>query len=482
MKKRLSFFLLFFVYGMGITFYYLIPSYNLDGYCQLSMGFTNYAQLFLMSGRFITGGLWYLFGIINISHNLLSIISVLLTNVFLSLSVLSIYNSFVKYADNNLKKVILIISSLLIIYNPYVMEIFIYEESFIMALSIFSVIRAGELCFNKNYVLGGLLLILSNMMYQGMACLFIPYYFLLLLFENKDRNIKDFIKLNYKKFIGTVIIYGISLIIVFGLMKLYINVFNLDSIRNGNISIWENIKLIVNHIAGDVRTRQCMMMALIFNGVLGVLAAAIIIQLLLSKKYNLLLYLFIMVVLITICAFLPNLVMPSKSNYIFARMIVSCGALVGFVSLFGLLLDKRFIPVIVLIGCFFIYNSYNYLVSADHDYIRYKTDMKQLDLIRTKIDEYESINNIKINKIRYMVKPNDKVYFYFNNQYSVFGQKILHNDWGFVCGVQGVINNDLDVSYMTNSEYKTYFKDVIDDEFNENDLVFDGETLYILIY
>ena len=480
--KKTGIFLLAFFYGLSITFYYLVPSYNLDGYCQLSLGFKNYAQYFFSSGRFVTGWLWCLFDLIRIPHNLLSIISILLANIFLSLSVLEVYKSFLKYANSRLKKVILLLSSLLIIYNPYVMEIFIYEESFVMALSIFSVMKASKLCFDKKYLWGGLVLLLANMMYQGSICLFIPYYFLLLLFENKDKKLKEFIKINYKRIIITGIIYGLSMVIVYVSMKLYIDVFNVNSVRNGNVNILENIKIIFHHILGDIGTRQCMMRARYFNMALCLIAAFVIISLIIEKKYTQMLYVLLLVLSIVMFAFVPNLAMPSKSNYIFARMIISCGAMIGFVSLCSLLVDRKLGIVLVFISLFFAFNTYNYLVSARRDHIRYENDMEKLELIRSSIEKYESESNNKVTEVKYMVNSSNKIYFYFNNKYSVFGQKILHNDWGFICGVQGIIDNELYVTHMSKEEYKTYLKDASHDAFDESDMVFEGNTLYILIF
>ena len=482
MKKKVLLFLLVFIYGLAITFYYLVPSYNLDGYCQLSMGYSNYAQVFFVSGRFVTGAIWYLFNVFNVSHNIVSIISAILTNVFLGLSVVEIYNSFLKYADSFLKKVILLISSLLIIYNPYVMEIFIYEESFVMALSILFVIIASRLCFNKKYVWGALLLILANMMYQGNACLFIPYYFLMLLFENKDKSFIDLIKVNYKRIIATGIVYGISLIVVYVLMKLYINIFNVYSVRSGEVNIIENIKLIIAHIIGDLRTHQCMIHTYVFNGVLALLFGFVVIHLVLKKKYNQVLYLCILMAFVICFAFVPNLVMPSDSNYIAARMIVSCGAIIGFVSLCSLLIDKRLIVVLIIISGFFVYNSYNYIISANHDHIRYKNDMEELDLIQSNIEKYENVSGNKITEIRYKIDPNSDAFFYFGNIYSVFSQKVLHNDWGFVCGVQGVIDNKYIVTEMSSEDYKLYFADKKYDVFSENNMIFKDNILYILIF
>ena len=155
-KKLL--FLLVFLYGSVITIFLYYPSYVLDGYCQLAKSYSAYAENFFIAGRFLTAFIWIFFDIIKIPHDVLSVLTQILSITFLSLSVVKIYTTVKpKIADNVLYKLTLLLGSTLIIFNPFTEGILIFEEAFCMSLSVYisilAAIKIGTEINKRNFAI-----------------------------------------------------------------------------------------------------------------------------------------------------------------------------------------------------------------------------------------------------------------------------------------------------------------------------------------
>ena len=171
---------------------------------------------------------------------ILSVLSILLSNIFLSIAVIDVYKLINEEKKDNKLYFIL---SFLLIYNPITLELFLFDESFIMCLGILFGIK-GIKILNSNlkskYFISVTLVSLCGMCYQGVLCIFLPLGFLNIVLRSKQKSIKDELKYIVKSFFEILIIYFFALLINFIILKV-INIFIISSKMPGTLNIFDNI-------------------------------------------------------------------------------------------------------------------------------------------------------------------------------------------------------------------------------------------------
>ncbi len=484
-SNLMKYFLILFI-GLIITLPAIIPSYNLDGYCNFASGYLLTAGNFLKSARLFTALMFYLLSFTKIPYSFFSILSLIFSNVFNSLAVykLGSYINNKNINKNKLAKLITFICSFLIFYNPMVLELFLFEESVIMFLGVYlTLLSAIKLCeTNKRNVAFSLVyLILGTCCYQGVICYYLPIL-LLLLVVNKF----DFKTIIQKIVIGG-IIYGLCLIISYVLVK-FINSYIIIDVnsRLGRLDIIENIQFII-------QTLKIIVLELfdyiniywfyIVNIILIILFLYLFCK---NKEKNklILLYLFVNISLCILMPFVPNLGMNSDANYTAARMCLSIGSTVGILGIYCLLqVDNKFslYSLITIIGVYTIYIFTIYFHTTYIQYDTYKKDMNYLNTLFEKIDNYEKDNNVKVTKIYYA--HDSKVDSHYSKKtMNSTNYRVMAIDWAMDCAVSIRENHRYLYTKMTDEEKLKYFANMEYDSINDKQFVFVDDALYLLIF
>lgn len=488
LDNKLLLFILIFLYGSLITIFMYYPTYSLDGYCQLAETYTEYAHNFFIAGRFITAYLWVFFDLIHIPHDLLSVLTHTASIVFLSLSVVKLYTTIKnKIPDKILYKIVLLLGSTLVIYNPFTQGILVFEEAFCMSLavylSIISAIKIGKEISKANIVKTTILMICANLLYQGSICYFIPTVILINILDNQDKKIKDYIKDNYKKIIIYALIFGISCIVEFISLQMYVNLSGVKSAKVGKIDIIKNITIIFNLLLSTNNNMFSMINPNIFKYTYLIIIVLIISRIVVTfkKDYRNIFYIGLVVILTTLAPFVPNLVMKSSFNYTAPRLLLSFGAIVGYLIIGSTLIhDKKenhlnsfYLLLILIIGIYFFINcSYMTLYNSYHDYTRYKADKEYIEAIKKDINKYEKNNNIKIKELYYNNKTIERPNYY-GKYYSINHIRVCASNWGLECGVKAFIDKDLKVKEMSENKFNELQE-------KETNMDFDNDKAYII--
>ena len=482
-KQYLVLFLVVLSLGIIITYPSFVNSHALDSYCTIHNGFSNTALLFLQNGNVFSALAFYLFGIINFPFDSLSFISSFFTNVFLALAIVKLYSVFKNNLNLNgtIKQLILIISLITLFYNPLFTEVLVLDESFVIALGI--LLMTLSVCkINKggilNYVLGLVLMILAIACYQGVAVYMFPLL-ILLLFTNKETTITDSIK----KIGISLLAYIISFLSNFGILCLVSSILDEAIPKSIDFNIFNNVLVVISdfipnsivNLFGFVNTIIYYLLVLI---VLGFVIYKIVKND--NKKRNI--YFIIILILATIIfPFIPNLFM-TDGGYTEARMALVLGCIPSILIIFLMNFEIKYDYIILGLSLLVLITfSYAIHQNTTINFKRYKEDVKYIKAIEEQIGWYENESGNTIKEIYVAKDPNVAYYYSFGNNNGT-NIRLSAVDFAMECAFPVYTENKYEYKQMSKEDYDKYFKDKDYDKFDEEQLVFDDDKLYLLIY
>ena len=203
-----------------------------------------------------------------------------------------------------------------------------------------------------------------------------------------------------------------------------------------------------------------------------------------NQKYNILL----LVLLIGSCVlvpFIPNIFMNSNGNYTDARMALTLGTIPVILIIYLIVnykISTRMLAVIgIMCGLFAMLTFYSVNKSMKTDLKRYEEDIKYIDTVKSSIKNYEENSNITINTIYYAPDLWQAYYYEFGNSNSS-NIRLLAVDWAFECAMKAYINREIKIEKMPYDKYQEYFNNQEYGEFSNEELVYDNDKLYLLLY
>ena len=424
-----------------------------------------YALHFIKAGRYFSALIYFIVDLLKIDYSVFSTISIIFSLLFLSCGVYVIHKDLINLVKKNkITAVIIFIGAFLICFNPFNAEFFVFEEGFAMSLGILLSILSASIFFKqeKNYFIKSFLMLLfAAICYQSTVCMFLPYAFLLITLDNKKKNIIENIKDNWKKYIIGLLVYGLSLISAFVLLKIVLKLFALSSYKFGELNIFANIKTILRLFKEVSNSLLFFIKKEYFYGVIITTVFITIPFLFINfkKNINLLIYIVIMIVMCLGVCFIPNLAMNSSANYTAARMLSSFGSTPGFVILIlliydfnkkDLMLEKYFHFYVISIGIIYSLLVCKTIFHASNDsYIRYKNDLAYLENIERNVENIDKYKNVYY-VIDSSVQP------FYKDPINGNNYRMYFFGWAFECGYKAFINGGVKISQIQLDELKDY--------------------------
>ena len=137
MKNNILLFICLCSLGIIVTYPAFIPSHALDSYCTMYNGYGVTSTWFLQNGRVFSALLFIFYGAINLPFDSLGYLSLLFSNVFISISILLIYTYINRRKKfDNVLKFMLLLGIFLVFYTPIYTEVLLLDEAGIIALGI----------------------------------------------------------------------------------------------------------------------------------------------------------------------------------------------------------------------------------------------------------------------------------------------------------------------------------------------------------
>ena len=468
---------------------FLRVRYSSDSYCLMYRGYFEYPlHYFLLDGRIVSTIVCYVSGLLKLQYNVYFIILDFIGIIILSVSIFILYKYLSKILkfDRILYKILLLLATQVTIINHISIEYLLYPESGVMCLGILLCVIASIIyneSQNKKYLKVFSLVLLATLCYQGIVNLF-PIL-TLSIFTIKNYNEKNSLKKLIKDYIILItklgIIFCLVMIISYGLCLIAEMIIG-DSdfqIRSLNIAlikynlyegIVNNFNLLPNYL----------------NFIIIFITSLIILQY--SENKNLIIQYILICFTAYLFVFLPIFVW----RYIMARMAIAIGTLIGISLIFCLLLiknnDKKnikkiIIPVIIFI--YFVFNTFNFMVNANEHYKAYKKDVELGNEINKKIKEYENETGIIVTKMDYGYDKNPNFY---TNGIKNKGPLTERKFSLFYCIVEATnfyCNKNFELKtgdYLSDYICEHYFYGIDYDSFSDTQILFEGDTMYFLIY
>lgn len=373
-----------------------------------------------------------------------------------------------------------------IIFNFCTVESLLFWESGIMCLGILCTIIAACI-FNSNIkhkkILSFFILLIGSTCYQGAITIYIPLTLVLLANKNKE-NKKDI----FLETIKVGIIYFIVMIINLFAIKIFSFIFNNEFRKTALLSI----TYIINTIT---RLGSDMVLGTFGIGpkywyVLVIAAISLIFLVYIFKykasKFHILEYI-ILVICCIIVPILPMLATPVKDQYIETRMAMSFGASIGIIILF-LVLDieiykhnwfKYLISIIICV--MLMTNSMYYIFASSENIATNYLDRNIAKSIINEIYKYQEETGIKIENIGVTFDKNPNSNYDGQRWMGVISTRSMVTEWAAIETIElycGEKFNQVDVP----TKYKEEFEQKNWDFFDKEQLIFDGNNLYICMY
>lgn len=482
-KKKLLLFIVAFSIGIIVTYPAFVSSHALDSYCTIFNGYKTTGDMFLQNSRFFSAFLMYFYDMVNLPVDSMNFVALFFLNLFLALAIVKLYLIFSKNKTNKMTQVILFFSTFLMFYTPLLVDVLILDDAMVYALGILFAILAASFAQKggiKNYLFSLILLFLGISCYQGIICYFFVALFLLLL-SNGVYDKESFVDLLKKVGIGIVI----YLIVLF-IFDIISAILNNDVFVLGNFDFFDNFKKIfTNFIPNYLSNLFGFIDAKIYYLISLALFGCYIYLFIKSdkKKINLSLCVILFIFLLLI-PFVPNLFMNSN-NYMSAKMCLTFGIIpsaFAYLILFNYSVNIKLTYVIgTVIGIWLLLSFYSFNQNLMINFKRFKEDVSYINQINQRIGWYEAENDIDVKKI-YYAKDKDVDYYYSFGYHNSANIRLVAVDRAFQCAFSVYTNNKYELKPMNKTSYIKYFEGKNYNKFNKKQLVFDDDTLYLLLY
>ena len=457
-----------------------------DTYNLMDLGYFEYpTHYFLKDARLMSTAITYLAGELNLSYEFYIVFMEVFAIVISAFSIYYIYKTVSEKTslENIWKKVLVIMGAFILIFNCMSLEYLLYAESSVMCLSVLlSVLGARIFTSEKKYkyIKSLLLIMLATFCYQGAVNIFLPLTILFLFIDNTKKDAK-------KVLID--IVKGFSIIAIAYLVNVIsISIINImlreeqGRIASGILNNLKNFPMLIKYIIGYTLIYNFNLWPTAITLVTIAITSLIIVF---QKDANEKILKYIIIVISALgISIAPIFFMKSPS--VEPRMAMSIGAIVGMSLIYLMTLEhtkKIEYCISAIIVVFFIFNIINTLQIYSAHIAGNKIDENMAMTIKYKIEEYEKETGIIVNKVAYYRDANHRDFHYgWDKKLSSFGQRAFDNYYCIVEALNYYCNRKFERTSMDKEVYDKYFAGKDWNAYSDEQIVFEGNIMYICTY
>ena len=486
-KFKIGIFTGMIAFSLIICFNFLIPHFPSDAYYISAYGYETYINHYLASNRIFCALLFKIYMALNISITQQMHIMGCILTIIMGISWYYLYSYVIKLIKKEKEifyNIIVICASFLIVFNICTAEGLLFVEDGTMPLGVFvSILGACIIATERKgkYFISLLLVTIAGLLYQGSSSVFVLLGLVLESIKNKNNK-----KIIFKETVIIGLIYGVAMIFNFIGVKAWSNIlnypfrqFDFPSISIIIDTILKFGKFILVDNCGIGPKYWYLMMILI-------LSVVFFINLLKKKiEYFEILEFFTLVFLSIIIPIIPVIVTPIEQQYLEPRMAMCFGGIIGILVIFLLpkIISKSIFLCLVLIisvinvvvnSIFFVYESSTTLKINKIEEIMAKQ-------IINEIQEYEEKTKIEVKGIGTAFDNSYSQYYKGEPEFRCFNSRSLGIDWA-VKEVLTTYSGKKYINVTTPQNIKDNFLNKNWDFYSKEQLVFEGENLYICIF
>ena len=454
--------------------------YALDTYQVFNFNREQLYTQFASSGRFVTAIIGSIAKMANMSEQAIYIASYVLAILFTFLSIYKLYKIIGQDVQNKILRIIL---PILIIINPFSIELFLYIENGIMLFAVFMCIYAAEKTIEffktnkKRYIfLSIFLMFIANCSYQGVVGIYASIILVYIL--KYSQTFKKFIKNNTI----VALIYGVPAIIDFIIVK----IIYAQNRLNGEIIIMESVKKIVLNTAKmsidmyDILPKYIFVLSIVFLLVIFYYKNR-------KEKRKLIedakvLYIILGV---TVIAIIPEFIVPTTAIWFVPRTTYCFGALYGILLLYLVMnykIDIKITSLIYILAIILLILQFSKFVTILQDrYIVNQKDYQNSMRIIEQMSKYEQKTGKEIKKVAIYQDSSPKYTYDGIFATGDINIKAYMADWSTIGILNYYTKRNLNL-YEKEPEYNREFLSKNWDEFSEEQIKFEDETMILCNY
>ena len=473
---------------------FLQMHYSSDTYVLYDLGYMEYpSQYFLLDGRLISTLVCYLAGILNIpipayiiGMDFIGII-LIATAIYMMDRILE---NIIK-PEKKIVKLMLLASCFILILNQFTLEYLLFPESAVMCLGVlFNVIAVKLMVDNPKhkYIKIFLALLVAVFCYQGLLNMF-PVLAILVYIVKQIVDKREY-KEKEKEFFIEMIKLAIIVIVVLAICMVAIKVgkvlLNSNQDRMMHLVDWEAVMLrgeTVLEYLDELWNKTMHMLPDNINNIILIITFVSLVVLK-TKKEMIVQYVLLLIVSFTICIvpmFLFNTGIAGRVNEPLT-MIWGVSLIVLLAQSTNISERKRtnFIYGLVIVS--FIINNIFIMQNITEHIASNRVEENMGKTIKYALDKYEEETGNTITKFAYAYDKTPQQYAVGIRPIGSLTERKLACSWSISQAINFYCERKLEKVRMPIEIYTEKMIDKDYTEFSEEQLAFEGDTLYMLVY
>lgn len=489
------FIILFFIVAAFLNQLFLFPHFSTDSYLVMFNQEEHIRQSELL-GRPLISILTLILDWFGVNLVRFQVFFTTISIFIMSLAVYLLVDLFFQFKKNASLNVllILIVSSMVIVFNPFGIEMFTFSfmlpfTSLAVLLIIFSVRMLSTKINMLSIVYSIILITASLLLYQGWGALFVPLALIFVFFRNQLESVY----FRVKEFFSIIFIYISACILNLSYIKIIHPLLfsNVSDRTKNNVQLMENFKAILKSqyniwLSNFEITPK---FTFLFISIIAfIFTCYIICKTNISKKEKIILV-FLCIIVIFSLVFLslaPHLI--TSIVWIVPRSIMPLSALPGLLFLMIVLFFSTNLKKLTgsfLLGLslfyFLIVSISTNAVANDHLLVN-KMDQEIARAFLNKIEDYEKEHGINIKKIAVINDSNPKWIYSNTHAFGDLNVSALNVSWSVPWLFQYVSGRGFEKTEMNKEIFEQNFKNKDWNFFSDEQIYINGDTAYLVMY
>ncbi len=458
-----------------------------DTYVLWDLGYMHYPQeYFLLDGRIFSALVCYIAGFFNLPLEFYIFTMTAIALIFLSLSIFIIQQLLIKILkkDDLMSILILTALSFLILLNQFTLELLLFPESAIMCLGLLSIVVALKLALDdkpKFFEIFTLLLI-AGVCYQGLLNIFPTL--ILLFYILRQLTLTQNEVFNYKKALKNLVVLAGIVLLVLGITFLLVEfgkaLFDSQVNRSNDLSTAESLNHIialVSKYTHELWHQNLNMLPHYYNYVV-ITITFILLSLSKTKLKILVQYFFFILAILIMCIFPMFLFNTGPVGRVNIPMAMLWGSslliLYTQITMHPHVKLKKIIEVIILLS--FVFNCIFTLSNISEHRAANLIDENNGTTIRYKLERYEESTGITVTKVAVIYDLDPQQHATAVRPMSSLTERAFAVPWSVYEAINYYCGRDFErvaIAEILNYNYTN---------FTDDQLIFENDTLYFIIY
>mgnify|MGYP004573637391 FL=1 len=467
--------------------------YSSDTYVLYDLGYMSYPEkYFLLDGRLISAIVCYIAGILHIPIKAYIIGMDFIGIIFIGTAIYTISKIFEKLIKpkSQILKISITLASFILILNQFTLEYLLFPESAVMCFGLFLNVLAVKIMIENpkhKYLKIFILLFLAGISYQGLFNIFpilaMTTYLVKEITEDKPYREKE--KEFFIEMIKLAIIVMLALLICMGIIKIGTTMLNSKQDRRMHLISFEAVQLrgeIVREYLNEL-WNECMAMLPKHTNTITLIISFILLLINRTKKEYIMQYILMIFIVFLICIipmFLFNTGVCGRTNVPLMMLWgTSLIILLAQASISPRNKINNIIYIFTIIS--FIINSIFIMQNITEHIAANRVDENTGKTISYLMKKYEEETGKTITKFSFTYDRHPQQYAVGIKPMQSLTERKFACSWCIKEALDYYCNKNLK-SIAMSMNVKEKFKNEDYKEFTEEQLIFDEDTLYMIIY